>query len=266
MFGTDISMELVIQYGLHTGSALLILAIGAFLARSAGQYTQRSLARIEMEIPVRLLLVRAVKGIIFLFTVLIVLQQFGIQIFPLIAGLGVAGIGIGLALQGVFLNLFAGLSIIFTKPFRVGEFIDILGEHGEVQAIDIFTTKLFHLDRSIVVIPNRKIIGEILHNYGKIRQLDMTVSVAYATDLTQALDSVRRLVTANPRILQDPAPVIGISLLGDSSINISVKPWVAIPDYVPAQAELYQAIVEEFRTDNIQIPFPQREIRMLNTG
>ncbi len=266
MFGTDISMELVIQYGLQTGSALLILAIGAFLARSAGQYTQRSLARIEMEIPVRLLLVRVVKGIIFLFTVLIVLQQFGIQIFPLIAGLGVAGIGIGLALQGVFLNLFAGLSIIFTKPFRVGEFIDILGEHGEVQAIDIFTTKLFHLDRSIVVIPNRKIIGEILHNYGKIRQLDMTVSVAYATDLTQALDSVRRLVTANPRVLQDPAPVIGISLLGDSSINISVKPWVAIPDYVPAQAELYQAIVEEFRTDNIQIPFPQREIRMLNTG
>ncbi len=266
MFGTDISMELVIQYGLQAGSALLILAIGAFLARSVGQYTQRSLARIEMEIPVRLLLVRAVKGIIFLFTVLIVLQQFGIQIFPLIAGLGVAGIGIGLALQGVFLNLFAGLSIIFTKPFRVGEFIDILGEHGEVQAIDIFTTKLFHLDRSIVVIPNRKIIGEILHNYGKIRQLDMTVSVAYPTDLTQALDSVRRLVTANPRVLQDPAPVIGISLLGDSSINISVKPWVAISDYVPAQAELYQAIVEEFRTDNIQIPFPQREIRMLNTG
>jgi small conductance mechanosensitive channel len=266
MFGTDISMDLVIQYGLQAGSALLILAIGAFLARSAGQYTHRSLARIEMETPVRLLLVRIVKGIIFLFTLLVVLQQFGIQIFPLIAGLGVAGVGIGLALQGVFLNLFAGLSIIFTKPFRVGEFINILGEHGEVQAIDLFTTKLLHLDRSIVVIPNRKIIGEILHNYGKIRQLDLTVGVAYATDLTQALATLRRMVMANPRVLQDPAPVIGISLLGDSSINISIKPWVAIPDYVPAQAELYQAIVEEFRTDHIQIPFPQREIRMLNAG
>jgi small conductance mechanosensitive channel len=263
MLGTDISMELVIQYGLQAGSALLILAIGVFLARSAGQYTHRTLAKIEMEIPVRLLLVRIVKGIIVLFTVLIVLQQFGIQIFPLIAGLGVAGIGIGLALQGVFLNLFAGLSIIFTKPFRVGEFIDILGEHGEVQAIDIFTTKLLHLDRSIVVIPNRKIIGEILHNYGKIRQLDLMVCVAFATDLTHALNAVRRTVTANPRVLQDPAPVIGINLLGDSSIYISVKPWVAIADYVPAQAELYQAIVEEFRTDHIQIPFPQREIRML---
>lgn len=264
MFGTGISMELVIQYGLQAGSALLILAIGGFLARSAGRYTNRSLAKIEMETPVRLLLVRIVKGVIFLFTLLVVLQQFGIQIFPLIAGLGVAGVGIGLALQGVFLNLFAGLSIIFTKPFRVGEFINILGEHGEVQAIDIFTTKLLHLDRSIVVIPNRKIIGEILHNYGKIRQLDLIVGVAYATDLTQALTSVRRIVTANPRVLQDPAPVIGITLLGDSSINVSVKPWVAIQDYVPAQAELYQSIVEEFRTDHIQIPFPQREIRMLN--
>ena len=263
MFGTDISMELVIQYGLQAGSALLILAIGAFLARSAGQYTHRALAKIDMDTPVRLLLVRIVKGIIFLFTLLVVLQQFGIQIFPLIAGLGVAGVGIGLALQGVFLNLFAGLSIIFTKPFRVGEFIDILGEHGEVQTIDIFTTKLRHLDRSIVVIPNRKIIGEILHNYGKIRQLDLMVGVAYATDLTQALASVRRVVTTNPRVLQDPEPVIGITLLGDSSINISVKPWVAIPDYVSAQAELYQAIVEEFRTAHIQIPFPQREIRML---
>jgi len=266
MFETAISMDLLIQYGLQAGSALLILAIGAFLARSAAQYTHRALANIEMEVPIRLLLVRIIKGIIFLFTLLVVLQQFGIQIFPLIAGLGVAGIGIGLALQGVFLNLFAGLSIIFTNPFRVGEFIDILGEHGEVQAIDIFTTKLLHLDRSIVIIPNRKIIGEILHNFGKIRQLDLMVGVAYTTDLTHALASVRRIVSANPRLLQDPAPVIGIALLGDSSINISVKPWVAIQDYVPAQAELYQTIVEAFQTDHIQIPFPQREIRMLNAG
>ncbi len=225
MFGTDVSMELVVQYGLQAGIAFMILAIGTFLARSAGQYIHRSLAKIEMETPIRLLLVRVVKGSIILFTLLVVLQQFGIQIFPLIAGLGVAGVGIGLTLQGVFLNLFAGLSIIFTKPFRVGEFINILGEHGEVQAIDIFTTKLLHLDRSIVVIPNRKIIGGILHNYGKIRQLDLTVGVAYATDLTQALASVRRMVTANPRVFQDPAPMIGFSLLGDSSINISIKPW-----------------------------------------
>ncbi|MDH5775744.1 MAG: mechanosensitive ion channel family protein [Nitrospirota bacterium] len=266
MFGTDISMDLVIQYGLQAASGLLILGIGAFLAKAAGRYTHKTLEKFEMEPPVQLLLVRIVKGIIFLFTLLVMLQQFGIQIFPLIAGLGVVGVGIGLALQGVFLNLFAGLSIIMTKPFRVGEFIDILGEHGEVQSIDIFTTKLRHIDQSIVVIPNRKIIGEILHNYGKIRQLNLTVGVAYATNLSQALATVTGVVNANPRVVQDPAPVIGVGQLGDSSINIAVKPWVAVSDYVPAQAELYQAIVEAFGTDRIQIPFPQREIRMLNAS
>ena len=108
MFGTDISMDLVIQYGLQAASGLLILVIGVMLARWAGKYTHRSLGKIEMEPPVRLLLVRIVKGIIFLFTLLVVLQQFGFQIFPLLAGLGVASVGIGLALQGVFFNLFAG--------------------------------------------------------------------------------------------------------------------------------------------------------------
>ena len=266
MFGLDVSPEIILQYALPAASALVILVIGVLLAKWAGQYVHKTLGRVEMEPPIRLLLVRVTRGIVVLLTLLVVLQQFGIQIFPLLAGLGVAGIGIGLALQGVFFNLFAGLSIIFTKPFRVGEFIRLLDVYGEVQAIDIFTTKLLHVDQSIVVIPNRKIIGEILQNHGKIRQLDLTVGVAYATDLNTALSVVRRVVDANPRILPEPEPVIGINLLGDSSINIAVKPWVKVPDFVPAQAELFQEIVEQFRAENIQIPFPQCEIRMLNAG
>jgi small conductance mechanosensitive channel len=98
-----------------------------------------------------------------------------------------------------------------------------------------------------------------------MRQLNWTVGVAYALP-TQALATIQRVVNVNTRVMQDPAPVIGVGKLGDSSINISVKPWVAISDYVPAQAELYQAIVEAFGTDHIQIPFPQREIRMLNAS
>jgi small conductance mechanosensitive channel len=266
MLGQDVSMDLLMQYGLQATSALLILAGGVLLAKWAGQYTHRTLGKFEMEPPVRLLLVRVMRGIIILLTLLVVLQQFGIQIFPLIAGLGIAGVGVGLALQGVFMNLFAGLSIIFTKPFRVGEYIALLDVYGEVKAIDLFSTKLQHLDQSIVVIPNRMIIGEILHNHGKIRQLDLTVGVAYASDLTVALSTVREIVNANERVLPDPDPVIGISMLDNSSINISVKPWVKVPDYVPAQAELYQAIVEQFRAQDVQIPFPQREIRMLNAG
>ena len=111
------------------------------------------------------------------FTLVVALDQFGVQVAPLIAGIGVAGIGIGIALQGVLRNVMAGLSIIFTKPFRVGDYIDIVGVYGQVTTIDIFSTTLMHADLSKVVIPNHKIVGEILHNYGRMRQLNLTVGV-----------------------------------------------------------------------------------------
>jgi small conductance mechanosensitive channel len=262
----DISVTLLLQYGLQAASALVILAAGFLLGRWAGEYTNRSLLKIDLEPPVRLLLVRVVRGAVMVFTVLVVLQQFGVQIFPLLAGLGIAGVGIGLALQGVFLNLFAGLSIIFTKPFRVGEYVEMLGVYGEVRSIDLFSTKLLHVDRSIVVIPNRMIIGEILHNYGTMRQLDLAVGVAYSTDLPRAVAAVREVVDANPRVLRDPHPLIGVGLLGDSAISIAIRPWVRVADFVAAQAELYQAVVERFRADGIQIPFPQREVRVLSAA
>ena len=115
---------------------------------------------------------------------------------------------------------------------------------------------------SVVTVPNRKIIGEILHNYGTVRQLGLTVGVAYGADLARALSTVNAILQENPRVLKDPAPVVGISTLGESSINISVLPWVTFGDYGPAQLELYRTIVEQFRAKHIDIPFPQSEVRL----
>jgi len=192
------------------------------------------------------------------------LQNLGVQLLPLIAGLGVAGVGVGLAMQGVLGNLVAGLTIIFTRPFRVGEYVSMAGEEGRVDTIDMFTTTLSHPDLSRIVIPNRKIVGEILHNYGRIRQLNLIVGVAYATDLNDAIAAIQAVLAANPRCLKEPAPVIRVVATADSSINIAVMPWVNVPDYGPAIGEVNQAVVEEFRRRNISIPFPQREIRLLN--
>lgn len=177
-----------------------------------------------------------------------------------------AGVGISLAMQGVLANLVAGLTIIFTKPFRVGEYLELVGVHGEVVAIELFNTTLVHLDCSRVLIPNRKIVGEILHNYGRIRQLDLSVSVGYGTDLNRAIGIVRDILAANPRVVKDPAPLVGTAALADSSINLAIKPWVKIADYGIAQAEVNQAVVERFRTAGIEIPFPQREVRVLNAA
>jgi small conductance mechanosensitive channel len=260
----DIPIDLVIHYTVQIFGAIVILAVGLLLARWVGNLAQRWLQRQEMEPPVRTLLVRIVRVVVLAFTLVVALDKFGVQVAPLIAGIGVAGLGIGLALQGVLGNVMAGLSIIFTKPFRVGEYIELVGVYGEVTAIDIFSTTLQHLDRSRVVIPNRKIVHEILHNYGTMRQLSLAVGVGYSSNLSQALAIVHDVLGKNPRVLKEPAPVVGISQLGDSAITLSIQPWTKVPDYGPAQAELYQALVERFRAGNIDIPFPQREVRLLN--
>lgn len=265
MSAKDAIMALLIQYGFQAAGAFVILIAGLFAARWIGNLADRWLAKRDMEPPIRMLLGRGVRLVVVVVVLLMVLQHFGVQILPLVAGLGVLGVAVGLALQGVFRNVIAGVTIVFTKPFRVGEWIDLLGMYGEVQEISLFSTKLIHADRSRVIIPNRKIIGEILHNYGHIRQLDLSVGVAYETDLTQALGAARQVVEANPRVLKDFPADIGIAALADSSINLWVKPWVRVPDYAPAQSELYQGLVERFKRDKIQTPFPQREVRLISS-
>ena len=259
----DLTLDLIVRYSFQVFGALVILTIGILLARWIGNVVGRWLKRQELEPPVRVLLVRTVRIVILLFTLLAVLDKFGVQIAPLIAGIGIAGLGIGLAMQGVLGNVMAGLTIIFTHPFRVGEYIELLGVYGEVIRIELFSTTLQHIDRSLVVIPNRKIVGEILHNYGFMRQLNLTVGVAYAADLTTALQTVREVVSRNARVLKEPSPAIGIVALGDSAVTISIQPWVKVTDYAAVQAELYQALLESLKARRIDIPFPQREVRLV---
>jgi small conductance mechanosensitive channel len=265
MPGMDLIVEYAIRYGFQTLGAIIVMAVGVLVARWAGKLTLQWLQRQDMEPPVRMLLTKVVQIIIVAFALLAALGQLGVQIAPLLAGIGVAGLGVGLALQGVLSNVVAGLSIIFTKPYKVGEHISILGVHGDVLTISIFSTMLLHPDQSRIVIPNRKIVGEILHNFGTIRQLDLQVGVAYATNLNEALALVREILAHHPSVLKDPSPFAGVSQMGDSTVKIAIKPWTSVANYGTAQVELNQAIIERFRTAHIEMPFPQREVRLLST-
>ena len=175
------------------------------------------------------------------------------------------GVGIGFGMQGLVSNMTAGLTIIFTKPFRVGDYVEILNVQGVVCHIDIISTTLTHADTSKIVIPNHKIIGEIVHNFGTVRQITLTVGVGYQTDLKRAQELVAEAIARNPRVLREPKPVVLVGALQDSAITINAYPWVKLSDFGLAQSELNQAIVECFREHQIEIPFPQREIRILNT-
>jgi small conductance mechanosensitive channel len=260
----DKLIEYVITHSGALISALIVVLIGFLVARWIGKLMERWLTRKAMEPPMSTLLVRIVRLLVFGLALVIALGTAGLDVTALIAGVGVAGVGIGLALQGVLGNLVAGFTIIFTKPFRFGEYIEIVGVQGQVTNIELFSTTLLHTDHSRIVVPNRKIVGEILHNYGHLRQLNLSVGVAYGTDINQALIVVRDVLVRNARVLKEPAPVVGVMMLADSSINIAVKPWTAVGDYNPATAEIYQDIIDQFRANNIQIPFPQREVRMIN--
>jgi small conductance mechanosensitive channel len=259
----DLTLDLAIRYGFQVLGAVVILAVGLLLARWVGNLFDSWLQKRALEPPARKLMVRVVRVIVMVFTLVVALDKFGFQIAPLVAGIGVAGLGIGIALQGVLSNVVAGLSIIFTKPFKVGEYIQVVGVHGQVSSIELFSTTLLHSDRSRVVIPNRKIVGEILHNYGSIRQLDLHVDVAFATDLERALSAVRGAVEADPRVLREPAPVIGVAGVTDARITVAVKPWVTVDAEVAASGDLYRAVLEHLRAAGIEVPRSRHDVHML---
>jgi len=256
-------LDLAIAFGPRLLAALVIIALGVMVSRWIGEWLARGLERIELEPPVRLLLMRVARLLVLLLFLIMALQNLGVELLPLIAGLGVAGAGVALATQGVLSNVAAGLTIIFTKPFRVGEYISIVAEEGRVETITLFSTTLSHIDRSRIVIPNRKIAGEILHNFGTIRQLDVTVGIAYDADIAAALATVSEVLPPNPRVLQDPPPVIQTTQLGAWTVNIGVKPWVSVPDYGPATGEINQSIIAAFRERGIEIPFPRHDVRLM---
>jgi small conductance mechanosensitive channel len=262
----DTLIDLAIRFGPKLLVAILILTVGFFVAGWVARVIERGLRRLDLEPPVVQLLTRVARVLVILLFAIMALQNLGVELLPLIAGLGVVGAGVALATQGVLGNMIAGLTIIFTKPYRVGEYVAIVGVEGQVESITLFNTVLIHPDRSRIVVPNRKVVGEILHNYGRIRQAEIKVGVAYESDLPLALGAIGDLVRANPRVLADPAPVIQVVALADSAVQIAVRPWVSVVDYGMVAGELNVSLLAELRRRGVAIPYPQREVRLIGGG
>jgi small conductance mechanosensitive channel len=259
-------IDLVIRYGFQVFGALVILGVGVVAAWWVGRLTERPLLRWKLEPPLRRLIVRAVRALVVLFAVIVALDKFGFQIAPLVAGIGVAGLGVGFALQGVLSNIMAGLTIIFTQPFRVGEYIQIVGVHGDVAAIELFSTTLVHPDRSRIIVPNRKIVGEILHNFGTMRQLHLSVTVPHGSDLGRVLAVATEVVSGDQRVLRDPAPAVGVAQIDAAGVRVGVNPWVRVPDVIDAEGDLYRALADRLHAAGIGAPLPRHEVRLLDVN
>ena len=249
-------------YGFQVLGGIAILVAGWILAKFATKIAADFLTKKQVDVTVVKFVSGAAKLAVMAFAVLVALGKFGIEVTPLIAGLSVAGVGVSLALKGTLSNYAAGTSLIFTKPFKVGDIIEVAGVMGEVDDINLGSTQLTRVDGVKVVVPNKHIIGEIIQNYSGLKGVDIRVGVSYGTDIRQAVDVIRRVIRSNPKAHQEKEPKIGISEFADSSINLTVRLWCKQNDYLDVLFGVNQGILEEFRKNKIEIPFPQREIHL----
>jgi small conductance mechanosensitive channel len=255
-------LEFVVKYFFQALGGIIVLVCGWYVAKVVCNFAAKFLRKQQVDVTVSKFIVGAVKLLIVSFAVIVALGKFGIEIAPLIAGISVVGFGTSFALQGPLSNYAAGASLIFTKPFKVGEIVEVAGEMGEVVDIKLPRTELKTVDGYTIVIPNKHIVGEIIHNYSSAKRLDVNVGVSYRADIDQAINVVRDIVLADERIVKDTTPKVGISEFADSSVNIYARVWCKQDHYWDVRFAVNRRIYEEFKRRGIEIPFPRRDVHI----
>ena len=202
--------------------------------------------------------------VLWIVLLMIALPRLGVDIAPLIAGLGVTGFIVGFAFQETLGNLAAGLMIVLNQPFKVGDYIEAGSHAGSVKEINMMATTLTTPDNKKVMIPNRSIWGGSIVNYSSFdtRRVDMKVGIAYSADIGKARDLIAGILKNHKLVLDDPQPQIELVEMADSSINLVVRPWCRTPDYWTVFFDVNRAIKDTFDREGIEIPFPQMDVHM----
>lgn len=199
---------------------------------------------------------------------MVVVTAMGFDITPLFAVIGGASFIVAFAMQDTLGNLASGLMIMINRPFDEGDFVDIAGTSGTVRSVSIVATKVTTPDNQVIVIPNNKVWGNIIRNVttSPTRRVDMVFGIGYGDSIPKAHSALSEVVRAHPLVLDDPAPVIRVHELADSSVNFVVRPWVNNADYWNVYWDLMQQVKERFDADGISIPFPQRDVHLIKDG
>lgn len=205
----------------------------------------------------------ACKILVLALVIIIALGNIGISVTPLIAAVGAIGLGAGLAIQGMLANYAAGFTIIITRPFVLGDTIQVRGVSGVVDKVMLPYTILIDEDNVHIQIPNKLIVGEILHNSAEQMLIELEVGVAYSSDVDAVIDVLQQAVKTVEGISDEKAPAIGVDNFGDSSINFGVRVWALTTRHFEIKYALNKAIYDALKRAEVEIPFPQREVRML---
>ena len=253
----------LVEYSFNIFGAIIVLLVGMFIARKVSALIIRLCTAKELDVTLSRFFASCARIFIIAATLMVVLPKLGIQITPFIAAIGAIGLGAGLAVQGLLSNYSAGLSIILTRPFVVGDTIKVQGVSGLVKEVHLSHTILTNEDNEQITIPNKHILGEIIHNSQSDSILELSVGVAYDSDLQQAVRVIRDALVDLDGVSDERAPQVGVDQFGDSSIDIAIRVWAKTEQLFETRYRCNMAIHQALEQHQISIPFPQREVRML---
>ncbi|SDD89640.1 mechanosensitive ion channel family protein [Kordiimonas lacus] len=260
---TDKLVAQATDMGITILAAILVLVIGLWLAGFVERRLNAAFKKSSKIDPtVSSFMASLAKYAVIIFTGIALLDQFGIETTSLVAVLGAAGLAIGLALQGTLSNLAAGVMLLIFRPFRVGQFVEVGGHAGTVKGISLFLTKLDTGDNVRITIPNNSVWGSSIRNFNHhdTRRLQIVYGIGYGDDIDKAMEIIKASIEADERCMNDPEPVIAVTSLGESSVDIMVRVWCASGDYWALNWHLLKTVKERFDAEGVSIPFPCRTI------
>jgi len=260
----DSAWEMVINNYMHVVAAIVILVVGRMVAGWARKITRRGLKRGDVDATLVPFVAKLVYYVVLAVVVIAALNRLGVATTSVIAIFGAAGLAVGLALQGTLANFASGVMLLIFRPFDIGDYVDAGGTAGTVMEIGIFATTLKSPDNIKITVPNSQIYGATISNYNgyETRRVDMVMGISYGDNIQTAMDTIHRIVTADERVLADPEPQIAVSNLGDSSVDIIVRPWSNAADYWSLRFDLNRKLKEGLEAAGCSIPYPQSDVHM----
>lgn len=259
----DQIVSYLVNYSFQIFGAAVVFLVGLFISRRVAALILALCKRKDLDITLSRFFSSSGRLLVVVATLIIVLPKIGIQITPFIAAIGAVGLGAGLAVQGLLSNYSAGLSIIFTRPFVVGDTIRVKGVWGIVEEVHLSHTVLTNEDGEIITIPNKHIVGEIIHNSQADTVLELSVGIAYDSDIDIAIEAVRRALLRIEGLSLERVSQIGVARFGDSAIEIEARVWVQTRKFHEARYEASYAINDALQKNGINIPYPQRVVRVI---
>lgn len=256
------AQALGIDFGIKAITALAIFLVGRIVAKIISRMLKRVMAKQEVDDILESFVSNLVYWFLMTFVVIAAINALGIQTASLIAVIGAAGLAVGLALQGSLSNFAAGVLIVIFRPYRVGDFVEAAGVSGSILQVQILTTIMKTPDNKQIIVPNSEIMSSIITNYSAhdTRRVDLKFGVSYSDDLDKVRGILEEVVAADERILDDPATVINVHELADSSVNFVCRPWVKTEDYWAVYWDLTEKVKKRFDEEDVSIPFPQQDV------